>query len=69
VTKILVVDDEHNLVELVQSYLQREGFEVFTASNGLTALELARANKPDLVVLDLMLPGLDGLEVLAQRPT
>ena len=65
-TKILVVDDENNLVELVESYLQQEGFEVFTASNGLTALELARANKPDLVVLDLMLPGLDGIEVCRQ---
>jgi DNA-binding response OmpR family regulator len=62
-TRILVVDDEKNLVELVQSYLLRENYEVLTALDGLTALELARAEKPDLVVLDLMLPGMDGIEV------
>jgi two-component system, OmpR family, alkaline phosphatase synthesis response regulator PhoP len=66
VTKVLVVDDEINLVELVESYLKREGFEVLTASDGRVALELARTNKPDLIVLDLMLPGLDGIEVCRQ---
>ncbi|NWJ44262.1 MAG: response regulator transcription factor [Chloroflexi bacterium] len=65
-TKVLVVDDETNLVELVQSYLLREGYEVLTAFDELAALELARANPPDLVVLDLMLPGLDGIEVCRQ---
>ena len=62
-TRILVVDDEANLVELVQGYLEREGYEVLTASDGTTAVGLARESRPDLIVLDLMLPGIDGLEV------
>lgn len=65
-TSILVVDDEPNLVELVQSYLEREGYAVQTASEGTTALELARTSHPDLVVLDVMLPHLDGIEVCRQ---
>jgi two-component system alkaline phosphatase synthesis response regulator PhoP len=60
---VLVVDDEQNLVELVQGYLQREGFAVLTAFDGPTALQLARSAPPDLVILDVMLPGLDGIEV------
>ena len=63
---VLVVDDEANLVELVEGYLRREGFDVLTAADGPTALALARARQPDLVVLDLMLPGLDGVEVCRQ---
>lgn len=62
-TTVLVVDDEAKLVELVQGYLRREGFQVLTALDGLTALDLVRANQPDLVVLDVMLPGIDGIEV------
>ena len=65
-TRILVVDDEKALVELVRSYLEREQYEVLTASDGRTALELARAGQPDLVVLDVMLPELDGIEVCRQ---
>jgi len=61
--RILVVDDEANLVELVQGYLEREGYRVLTAGDGLTALAVAREAQPDLIVLDLMLPELDGLEV------
>jgi two-component system alkaline phosphatase synthesis response regulator PhoP len=61
--RVLVVDDEANLVELVQGYLSREGYRVLTAGDGYTALDLARDERPDLIVLDLMLPGLDGLEV------
>ena len=61
--KVLIVDDENNLVELIQSYLVKENYQVLTANNGITALELARSHSPDLVVLDLMLPGIDGLEV------
>jgi DNA-binding response OmpR family regulator len=61
--RVLVVDDEVNLVELVQGYLEREGYRVLTAGDGHTALDLVRDERPDLVVLDLMLPGLDGLEV------
>jgi two-component system alkaline phosphatase synthesis response regulator PhoP len=63
--KILVVDDEPSVLKLVEAYLRPEGFEVHTAKDGLAGLQAARALKPDLIVLDLMLPGLDGLEVLA----
>ena len=62
-TKVLVVDDEAHLAGLVESYLQRESFEVQKAYDGPTALDLARAWQPDLIVLDVMLPGLDGIEV------
>src|SRR5205823_6409586 len=62
-TTVLVVDDEHNLVELVQGYLEHEGYRVLTAGDGPTALELVRSEQPDLVILDVMLPGLDGVEV------
>ncbi len=62
-TKVLVVDDERSLLSLVRSYLERESFEVLTAQDGESALSLAREGRPDLVVLDLMLPGLDGVEV------
>ena len=61
--RVLVVDDEPNLVNLVRSYLAAEGFAVAVAYDGLTALTLARTDRPDLLVLDLMLPGLDGIEV------
>ena len=62
-TRILVVDDETVLVDLVRSYLEREQYEVLTATDGLMALDLIRTARPDLVVLDIMLPGLDGIEV------
>jgi two-component system, OmpR family, alkaline phosphatase synthesis response regulator PhoP len=62
-TTVLVVDDETNLLDLVTGYLEREGFVVATASDGPAAVDAARALRPDLVVLDLMLPGFDGLEV------
>lgn len=64
--KVLVVDDERPLVELVSSYLAREGFSVVQAFDGRAALELARVESPDLVVLDIMLPEIDGLEVCRQ---
>jgi two-component system, OmpR family, alkaline phosphatase synthesis response regulator PhoP len=64
-TKILVIDDEPSIVKLVTAYLKPEGYEVFTASDGIQGLKAARAYKPDLVVLDLMLPGMDGLEILS----
>jgi two-component system, OmpR family, alkaline phosphatase synthesis response regulator PhoP len=60
---ILVVDDESGLVELVRSYLANEGFIVLVADDGPSALDLARTCVPDLVVLDVMLPGIDGVEV------
>ena len=61
--KILVVDDEPDAVELVEFNLKNAGFEVLTAADGAAALKKARAALPDLVVLDLMLPEVDGLEV------
>ncbi len=62
-TKILVVDDEPTLVATLKYNLEQESFEVFTASDGEAALAIAREHHPDLVVLDLMLPGLSGLDV------
>lgn len=62
-SKILVVDDEKNIVELVRFNLEREGYRVLTALDGAVAIELARREKPDLIVLDVMLPGMNGLEV------
>jgi DNA-binding response OmpR family regulator len=61
---VLVVDDEPTIVEVVGTYLERAGFEVERAMDGLEALRLTELHRPDLVVLDLMLPGLDGFEVL-----
>jgi DNA-binding response OmpR family regulator len=60
---ILVVDDEVKITQLVRDYLERAGFSVQTASDGKTALALARSAQPDLIVLDLGLPRLDGLDV------
>jgi DNA-binding response OmpR family regulator len=60
---ILVVDDETSIAEAVRARLESEGFRVLVAFDGPQALEIARADRPDLVVLDLMLPGMDGLEV------
>ena len=67
--RILVVDDEPPMVDLVRGYLVREGWEVLTATDGNEALEMARSDRPDVVVLDLMLPGLDGIEVCRQIRT
>ena len=61
--RILVVDDEQNIVDLVALYLERDGFKVESANDGATALEMIQANEPALVVLDIMLPELDGFEV------
>jgi DNA-binding response OmpR family regulator len=61
--KVLVVDDEPKIARLVQAYLERAGFRAFTASDGRQALELFRVEQPALVILDLMLPDLDGLDV------
>jgi two-component system alkaline phosphatase synthesis response regulator PhoP len=64
--RILVIDDEENIINLVVSYLQKEGFETHSAKDGPTGLKAARAIKPDIVVLDIMLPGMDGIELLSQ---
>ncbi len=60
---ILVVDDEEDILELIRFNLSREGYDVICATSGEKAIELARRDIPDLIVLDLMLPGMDGLEV------
>lgn len=64
--KILVIDDEPNILSLVHAYLQPEGYEVRTASDGTAGLKAAREFKPDLIVLDIMLPGMDGIELLTR---
>jgi DNA-binding response OmpR family regulator len=61
--RVLVVDDDVKTVKLVKLYLNRDGYRVLTANNGNDALRLARENHPDLIVLDLMLPGMNGLDV------
>ena len=64
--KVLVVDDEEHIVELVAMYLNKEKLVVVTASDGPAAIEQFRKESPDLVILDIMLPGIDGLEVLKE---
>ena len=64
--RVLVVDDETALAGVIASYLQREGFEVDLAHDGPSAIDQARRSLPDLVVLDVMLPGFDGIEVCRQ---
>jgi len=61
--RVLVVDDDVKTVELVKLYLKRDGYRVLTAYDGVEALRLARDGHPDLIILDLMLPGVDGLEI------
>ncbi len=60
--KILLVDDEEDILEFVSYNLKKEGFNVFTASNGSEALEKAQIEKPNLILLDVMMPGMDGVE-------
>ncbi len=64
--RILVVDDEPSILKLVSAYLEPEGYEVHTAADGNTGLRAARAFKPDLIILDVMLPGMDGVEMLTR---
>jgi two-component system, OmpR family, response regulator ResD len=61
---VLVVDDEPTIVEVVSRYMERAGYETLAAADGPGALRLAELHRPDLIVLDLMLPGIDGLEVM-----
>ena len=60
---ILVIDDESQIVEICRDYLRAANFDVLTSGDGLSGLILARRHHPDLIVLDLMLPGMDGLDV------
>ena len=64
--KILVVDDEEDILELLKYNLQKEGYDVKTASNGIKAVEIAKSYLPDLVVLDIMMPNQDGVETCRQ---
>ncbi|HEX6384648.1 MAG TPA: response regulator transcription factor [Anaerolineae bacterium] len=61
--KVLVVEDDNTLLETLEYNLSRQGYQVLTAENGRDALNIARDNKPDLIILDVMLPGIDGFEV------
>ncbi|MCR4406683.1 MAG: response regulator [Anaerolineae bacterium] len=62
-TRILVVDDNRSVVRLIEALLQKEGFEVLTAFDGLDGLQKAREEKPDLMILDILMPKMDGYEV------
>ena len=62
--KVLVIDDDQSLLEILQTNLQAEGFEVVTASSGSEGLAKLKSDKPDLVILDVLMPGMDGWEVL-----
>lgn len=64
--KILIIDDEPSITNLVSAYLKPEGYEVFIASDGNAGLKAARAFKPDLIILDVMLPSMDGIELLSR---
>src|SRR5262245_56599608 len=64
--RILIVDDEHKLVQGLSAYFRQAGYETLAAYSGRAALESAHRDRPDLIVLDLMLPELDGIEVCRQ---
>jgi two-component system, OmpR family, alkaline phosphatase synthesis response regulator PhoP len=64
--KILIIEDEQSIRKMIKAYLKSEGFQVFTASDGPSGLEAARTYQPDLIVLDIMLPEMDGIELLTR---
>lgn len=64
--KILIVDDEPSIVNLISAYLKPEGYQVLTATDGPSGLKAAQTLKPDLIILDIMLPGMDGIELLTR---
>jgi two-component system alkaline phosphatase synthesis response regulator PhoP len=64
--KVLIIDDEASIRDVARAYLEHEGFDVASSADGQSGLELARKFQPDLVILDLMLPGMDGMEVAAR---
>ena len=65
-TAVLIVEDEEHIRGVLEYNLKLDGFDVYLAADGPTALELVRSNRPDVVLLDWMMPGMDGLEVLAR---
>lgn len=65
-SKILLVDDEQDILDMVQYNLDKEGFQVFTAGNGVEAIEIARKEVPDIVLLDVMMPEMDGMETCVE---
>jgi two-component system alkaline phosphatase synthesis response regulator PhoP len=65
-SKILLVDDEPSIIKVLEAYLKPEGYEVFTAMDGPAGLKAAQTFKPDLIILDVMLPGMDGIELLTR---
>jgi CheY-like chemotaxis protein len=70
--KVLVVDDDQEFVQLIEFNLERHGCEIFTATNGVQALHMARSALPDVILLDLMLPDMDGFsvcEILHAQPS
>ena len=67
--KILVVDDEPDVLEFIDYNIQREGYQVYTAENGREAIDLAKAHNPHLIVLDVMMPELDGIETCRELRT
>lgn len=67
--KILLVDDEENIRFVYEEEFKEEGYEVISASNGIEALGLFERDKPDLVILDIQMPGLNGIEVLRRMKT
>ena len=62
-TKILIVDDDENIVELIRLYCEKEGFLTVTANNGQKAVELFKSESPSIVILDIMMPEMDGWQV------
>jgi DNA-binding response OmpR family regulator len=62
-TKVLVIDDDINICELIKLYLEKEGYEIMTANNGIKAIEAFKEHTPSIVILDIMLPGVDGWQV------
>ena len=64
--KIMIVDDDKNICELLRLYFEKEGFQTLIANNGVEAIETAKSEKPDLMLLDIMMPELDGWQVLRE---
>lgn len=64
--KILTIDDEQGFTQMITSYFKPRGFEVFTANRGVTGLEIARREKPEIILIDLKMPGIDGDEIIKE---